>query len=510
MFRKIIDYFKPPAAAPVKKKKPKKVFNTDLSPHISVRRAQEMALSRVVQRTASEFTRTQDGAVMDSAGSNDLKPVYDEFCGLTTAQLLYYASFSFIGYQLCALIGQHWLVDKACSMPARDAIRKGYEITTNDGTEITSEMQEAMRKADVKYRLNHHLVQFVRFGRMFGIRIAMFRIEGVDADFYAKPFNIDGIKPGSYKGIVQIDPQWITPELDGIAASDPTSPYFYEPTWWNINGSFRIHRSHLIIMRTDEVPDLLKPTYFYGGVPLPQRICERIYGAERTANEAPQLALSKRSVVFGVDDANETLANQAEFESKMRLWAEGLNNFGVKVVSKNDTLQQFDTSLADLDNVIMSQYQLVAAIAHVPAVKLLGTSPKGFNATGEFEESSYHEELESIQTHDLTPLIERHHLLLIKSEIAPKFNVMPFTTEVKWKPLDAITEKEQAEINLLKAQEAKTHSEAGAIDGSDIRKRLVADPNSGYTGMSEEMPEDDEDLLGGLLGDEETAQEPTL
>ena len=71
----------------------------------------------------------------------------------------------------------------------------------------------------------------------------------------------------------------------------------------------------------------------------------------------------------------------------------------------------------------MTQYQLVAAAAGVPATKLLGTSPKGFNATGEFEESSYGEELESIQQHDLSPLVNRHHLLLIRSHVTKKFKI---------------------------------------------------------------------------------------
>ena len=30
----------------------------------------------------------------------------------------------------------------------------------------------------------------------------------------------------------------------------------------------------------------------------------------------------------------------------------------------------------------MTQYQLAASVANVPATKLLGTQPKGFNATG--------------------------------------------------------------------------------------------------------------------------------
>ncbi|MBZ4283755.1 DUF1073 domain-containing protein, partial [Streptococcus pneumoniae] len=80
------------------------------------------------------------------------------------------------------------------------------------------------------------------------------------------------------------------------------SLHYYEPTYWLINGR-RYHRSHLVIYRTCEVPDILKPMYRYGGVPVPQRVMERVYCAERTANEAPELAMTKRLTAFGTDAA---------------------------------------------------------------------------------------------------------------------------------------------------------------------------------------------------------------
>jgi hypothetical protein len=207
----IIDVPTPKTAPPrPMKKKPMTIFTTDLFTRVMSRKKEEekrqALLSNVFNREAKDFVAV-DG-VMDSASQYNLKTQYSAY-NIPMAQLSYYSSHSFIGYQMCALIAQHWLVDKACSMPARDAIRKGYEITSNDGTEITLEIKEAMRKADIKYRLNDHLVQFVRKGRIFGIRIAMFDIRSNDPDFYEKPFNIDGVAPGSYRGIVQIDPQWM-------------------------------------------------------------------------------------------------------------------------------------------------------------------------------------------------------------------------------------------------------------------------------------------------------------
>lgn len=413
--------------------------------------------------------------------------------GIPAGQLSWYGAQSFIGYQSCAMIAQHWLVNKCCSVPALDAIRKGWEITVNDGTEIDAEVIDAIRRYDDKYNLNKNLVEFVNLGRVFGIRIAMFKVNSTDPDYYEKPFNADGITPGSYKGISQIDPYWCAPELDGLDASDPSSINFYEPTYWTINGQ-RIHRSHLIIMRGPEVPDILKPTYLYGGISVPQMIYERVYGAERTANEAPQLTMTKRMKVLKMD-AQAALANQQKFEENLAKSIYYQDNYSVFAIDKEtEDATQLDTSLADLDAVIMTQYQLVASVANVPVTKLLGTVPKGFNSTGEYEEATYRELLESIQEFDLQPLIDRHHELLIRSVIAPEFGVNPFGVDTVFNQLDSLTEQELADINLKKAQTDQTLQSTGAIDGQDIRERIIADEQSGYNGIAQFEDEEPDDV----------------
>lgn len=393
------------------------------------------------------------------------------------ALLFWYASQNFIGHQMCAILAQHWLIDKVCSMPARDAIRQGYTIES-DGSDLDDETIKAIKKCDKRYRLDKNMEQFLRFGRIFGVRVAFFKIEypGQPDDYYELPFNIDSVTLGSYKGIVQVDPYWAAPMLDQDASSRPDTMHFYEPTWWMINGK-RYHRSHLIIFRNSDLPDMLKPTYQYGGVPIPQRIMERVYAAERTANEGPLLAMTKRTTVLKVD-LDKAFANKAEFDQRMQDWIATRDNQQVKLIGESDELEQHDTALADLDAVIMTQYQIVAAAGDVPATKLLGTTPKGFNSTGDYEEASYHEMLESLQTHDLTPFIERHHDLVMKSDIGKKIQLT-----VSWNPLDSPTALEYAQINLAKAQAGAALVESGAIDGGDERERLIADKNSDYPGL---------------------------
>jgi phage-related protein (TIGR01555 family) len=389
----------------------------------------------------------------------------------------------FLGHQLAPILAQHWFIDKACTMPARDAIRHGFTVSVPD---VAASRQDktvaAIHKANKRLRLMPNLLEYVRMGRVFGVRVAIFQVENPDPDYYELPFNPDSVTPGSYRGIVQVDPYWCTPLLDMSAASSPDDPHFYDPTYWIVNGR-KYHRSHLAIFRNSEVADILKPAYLYGGISVPQIIMERVYAAERTANEAPQLALSKRLTVYKTDLAKLVASKDGGARVfNMMTWFR--DNWGQRVVNTDEEMTQLETSLTDLDDIIMGQYVLACAAARVPVTKMMGTAPKGLNATGEYDEASYHEDLESIQSNDLDPFLEGHFIRLSRSE----FKGVEITTD--WNPLDSPTAKEYAEIDEIRARGDKYLAEAGAIDGEDIRQRLRNDRTGVYTDLTPGAPEE--------------------
>jgi phage-related protein (TIGR01555 family) len=430
------------------------------------------------------------------------------------AQLAWYASKGFVGYQICGMLAQHWFIDKVCTVPARDAMRHGYELATDDETEIDPKVLSFIRKKDKQFGIKQNCVEFVKFNRVFGIRIALPIIDTQDPNYYLLPFDIDTVKPGTYRGIAQIDPYWITPELDMQAAANPASIHFYEPTWWRVNGK-RIHRSHLVIIRNGQVVDVLKPTYYYGGIPIPQKIAERVYAAERTANEAPQLALTKRTTFMKVD-ITQAMANLTGFLQKINFFAEMRDNYGVKIGGLEDEMEQFDTTLSDFDEVTMTQYTIACAASDCPTTKIMGTSPKGgLGSEGDYDADSYHEFLESLQMNDMQPLLERHHLLLLASEVRPKFgSKVPVDWEpvIKWNPCDTPDAKEQAEINEIKSRVGNNLVNSGAIDGVDERNRLMSDKDSGYDGLGDREPEPmdlsgEVDETGGIESDKSQSGE---
>jgi hypothetical protein len=417
----------------------------------------------------------EQGAIMDDgdgSGTGMLKLGGQSEYTVPFGLQAWYMSQSFIGYQACAIIAQHWLVDKACSMAGEDAARNGWVVKARGGDDLDDDAHDRILEADKAFKVKENLIELNRFKNIFGIRVAIFKVDSEDPLYYTKPFNIDGITPGSYQGISQVDPYWMTPVMSTKGTSDPSAI------------GKKYHKSHLCIVRGPQPADILKPTYIFGGVPLTQRIYERVYAAERTANEAPLMAMSKRTMAIHAD-LDKVMADQEGFEQRLLTWIRYRDNHGVKVLGKEEALEQFDTNMSDFDSIIMNQYQLVAAIARTPATKLLGTSPKGFNATGEFEMKSYHEELESIQEHTMMPLLTRHYDILCRSE------EIDTEVEVVCNPVDSMTAKERAELNDLKAKTGTELINNGALSPDEERNRIRDDEHSGYNRLQDEDAETD-------------------
>ena len=419
-------------------------------------------------------------AAMDScdAQSSQYQANYDN---ANPHLLAYYvASSSFIGYYACALIAQHWLVSKGCELKARDAVKNGFTINESNGVDLESSKIKLIEKANKKYKLNQNMIEAVKFKNIFGVRHVLFKHKDKNFD-YEKPFNPDSFKNGNYAGIAQIDPYWLNPEFDNNDLTDPASIGFYEPTFWTVNGK-RYHKSHFVILAGDEVSDYLKPTYRYGGIPLTQKVYERVYASERTANEAPQLAMTKRLNVRKVDLV-KAQSNKAQFVKNIQSANEFRDNYGQTIIGKDEDMQNLETSLADLDNVIMTQYQLVCSEFDIPSTKLLGVSPKGFSS-GEGEEDNYISSVEELQGNDMNDIIEAHFARLIPSSLSKDLKIQNLEIEVEWNPLKVMSDLELAQMRQANSTADANWYNIDAIDGQDVRDRLVKDKNSGYGGIA--------------------------
>lgn len=402
----------------------------------------------------------------------------------------------FIGYQMCGVLAQNWLINKVCKIPADDAVKNWFRVINYNGNDVDDRLLTVIKKYDKKLKLRKNLSEFVYFGRVFGVRVAIFDIETDDPEFYEKPFDINKVGKNAYKGIIQVDPLWMTPAFNNKDISDPINKNFYEPTYYNIKGKL-YHRSHLVIYKYIEPADYLKPMYQYGGISLPQVIADRVYTAERVADEVLGLVTTKRTTVWKTD-MSAFMADLDSGANRIKQWSQARDNYGIKVGSvEDDDFQQFDTSLSGLSEIVFENYKIIASCANVPITKLFGYSPSGFS-TGEMEMKNYYEEIQRIQENELTDFVERHHQLILKSYC----DTTDENITIDWNPLDAPTHKEIAETNAIKVQTYATLVSSGVLSAEEVREVLGSDEDFNVDlGGLENTIDEDEKILQELLNE---------
>ena len=399
--------------------------------------------------------------------------------------LEFYGSHNFIGFEACAILRQNPYIDKACTIPAQDAIAPDYKIAyaenNKDEKEVDNEKLAEMKQvSDTDFNIKQICYHANVNKKTFGISLVVPVVDGVD---YKQPYSIDKVKKGSYKGMTVVEPYWVAPQLDSSAVANPMNIGFQEPTWWKMpNGEF-VHKSWCIKRCNSELPDILKPTYYYGGVPLTQKIYERVYAAEKVANEAPYLAMTKRMLIVDANIAN-LMADQEECDNVINMVKYYRDNSSVWFKNPDDQVSQIDTSLTDFDALVMTQYQLVASIADMPATKLLKTQPKGFNATGEYEQKDYIQSLQAIQDQDYLPILKRHYELFTKSYYGEMIDL-----SVVFNPVDTPTEKETAEVAKIWSDVDSNYIAAGVMSADEVRDIRRSEDGSDYSTLADDIEE---------------------
>lgn len=440
---------------------------------------------------------SQDGSLSTMKAGMNVSSIHPEVWK-------HYDDDRYIGWTACAMLAQNPVIHLACHIPAEDAIAYGYNLSfadnkdgdrDKDGVVDNDLLTELKKKTEIMH-VNETCVKLEYNKRVFGQGIAIPVIYGRDGKPYdmSNPFNADGLKKCIYKGWKVIDPYWLTPQFERGSSCDPMEERFMKPTWYRMPSGRVVHWTWFVKVDNAEVADILKPTYYYGGMPLTQMIYKRVWCAEKTANEAPLLAMSKRMLVV---DANveQMIKNKSYVEKLMKVITKCWHNFGVFFKSPTSNIQQIDTSLTDFEECMFSQYQLVAAIAQMPATKLLQTTPKGFNSTGEFEWKIYAQMLETIQNTDYKPLIEKH-LRILTAIIGDKRLI-----NVTFNPVDAPTKKEKAELEQMKAQTRCEYLQTGILTAAEVRSAMRNDTEGEYTSIPVENPDlvGDEDLESAML-----------
>lgn len=394
-----------------------------------------------------------------------------------------YAGMGFIGYPYLAELSQRPEYRKMSDVIAKEMTRKWIKLEVkgdDDKADRLEIIEKAMRKHRLRAKFRLAALQDGLFGRS-QIYIDVKTPSGMLA--WADPDELKSIlvkspakiAKGALVGFKVIDPVWTTPYL--YNSDNPMRPDFYKPTSWFVLGR-QVHSSRLLNIVSREVPDLLKPSYNFGGMSLTQLTIPYVNNWLKTRQAVANLIdgfsvplfLTNMASILGGDSGDDVF-NRVDVFNRMR------TNRGTWAIDKESEDFRFENvPLSGLDALQNQSLEQLCVVPGIPLVKYTGIAPSGLNATAEGEIRVFYDEMHSAQESVFRDPLQQCLEVIQLSEFG---EIDPDIT-FSFVPLWQMSEKELAEVRKYDADTDAVLVELGAVSPVEVRERIAAEETNGY------------------------------
>lgn len=415
----------------------------------------------------------------------------------------------FKGYPYLAQLSQMPEYRNICQTIAEEMTRKGIIIKGGDDVDEDkiSQLTELIKNFKVMEVCRTAIEQDGFFGRSHvyidvksasGIRVLDDGKE-LETELFLSPAKV---KKDSLIGFTVVEAMWTYPGV--YNSTNPLADDYYRPQTWYVMG-FTVHRSRLLEVISQPVPDILKAAYSFGGLSLTQIAEPYVDNWIRTRNSVGDLVHSfsltglKTNLAallqnpIGEDDPSNVM-NRIMMLNKFKD-----NRSAVLIDKDSEEFFQINTPIAGLHELQAQAQEHICSVTHIPLVKYTGLSPTGLNASSDGEIRVWYDFITGRQNRVLKPIIKTMLEVIQLSTWGKIDDSLTF----EFAPLYEPTPSEIEELRKSKAETDKTYIDSGVLSQQDIRSIIVNEPESRYASIEDELPEDleqvDEEVEGQVV-----------
>lgn len=401
------------------------------------------------------------------------------------------------------------LFAKIIDTPAEEAIKHGFSLDDVADQEVEDFYSEALDELGWE----ETAMTAIKWARLFGGSIAVMLIN--DGRGLDEPLDWKNIQ--SIDDIRVFDRSLIQPDYASMFSYDPQDPFrtrgsrlgmpeFYQV--FSKYGNFTVHDSRCLVFQNGILPEnTTNSVYQLWGIPEYIRINRAIRDAEIAHRSAPKLLDRSVQPVYKMKDLSQELATE-EGESVVlrRLqvidMARGLLNS--LVIDSDGEDYDFKTfQFTGVNDVVSASCNMLSAITNIPQTILFGQSVGGLSSTDDTSMENYYNYVERIQKRMLKSNLRYLLSVIFQAGLATgEVDEIP-KLKVKFNPLWSLSDTEQADLELKKAQiqqtkaaTAQIYVQMEAIDPSEVRKKLADSEDFDVENMLDEY--DEEDLFTGM------------
>lgn len=311
---------------------------------------------------------------------------------------------TFLGYAYLSELAQRPEYRVIAETIASEMTRKWIRFTSNEGDDKSTKIKELeaeFKRLNVRDLFCRAAEQDGFFGRG---HIYIDTGDTDNPDELQKPIgtgwdklSIAKFSKKPIEALRTVEAVWCYPTA--YNSNDPLKDNWYRPDSWYVQAKI-VHTTRLITFIGREVPDLLKPTYSFGGLSLSQMVKPYVDNWLQTRQSVNDI-ISMFSVFLLATNLGETLQTGGdELFKRAELFNLLRTNRGLMMVDKDtEDFKNVSAPLAGLDMLQAQSQEHMASVSHIPLVKLLGTQPAGLNASSEGELRSFYDYVHSFQEH---------------------------------------------------------------------------------------------------------------
>lgn len=412
-----------------------------------------------------------------------------DFNGTTRDSLTFVESTGFPGFPTLSLLGQLAEYRTMHETLADECVRMWGKVTSagDAAPDKLADIEAELRRIDLRALVR----QAVIHDQAFGGAHVYFKLKG-DETFRDTPLVMGSytVRKGAFEGIRVVEPYWVTPNY--YNSIDPTAADFYKPSsWWMLG--IQVHATRLQTLVSRPVADMLKPAYSFRGVSMTQLAAPYVDNWLRTRQSVSDTV--KQFSVSGIaTDLESSLQPGAatSLNQRAQLINAYRDNRNLLFLDKaTEEFFQVNTPLSGLDALQAQSQEQMAAVSHIPLVKLLGITPTGLNASSDGEIRVFYDYVRGYQSNVLQPLMA-NVLQVVQLSL---FGELDPDLSWQWESMEELSALEDADRRNKDATSDQIYMEAAVVTPQQVAEKLAADPRSGYAGIldkpMDELPDDD-------------------
>lgn len=401
----------------------------------------------------------------------------------------------------------NWLAARGIEIWPDEMTRAGWELQIDDESELATDVEQFVEDLGLDDRLWDGLA----YERAYGGGAVLLGVNDA-AGSLAVPLREESIQ--SFEFLLELEPcelqaaTWYGGEARGPKVGRPRT-YWLQPFTQAGAVAMReeIHESRLLIF--DGIRVSRRQVHGEDGWGSSQlsRVYSEIRDYGLTWGSASRIMQTFNRTIVKMQNLYELLAQDGDaVRARMIALEVARDVFGVDLIDSEEEIGDQARNVTGLADLLQEFAIQVAAAFNVPLTKLMGRSPAGMNATGEFDQKSWYDNVDAARQKKL----KRKILKVCRLAMIARGDTAPNQMSVKFGSLFQPSDKETAEARHIQAKTDEIYAGMGAPVVDILRSRFGGDDYSYETqidldGLEAELDEQAEAEARAMVAAAEAA-----